>query len=212
MPILDAPIALADVSDALSEPASPKPTRPSSFIERVQPWVEVFSKLATSAVFLLAFAQYYGAGQDQKRERSLQLVDQWIDGRYPDRMAAVSAHFDARVRATEKEVASIPEDLRERAWQNAENNAFAVLAEPINEQTLAVRRDIDLLLSFFAQAEICVSADLCDAEVAGAYFLVEARSIKADLEPLFSIMRAGLSPTYGKALDDFIILVRPHPK
>lgn len=193
---------------------SPTPPRRARLIERVQPWVEVFSKFATAAVLLLAFAQYYSAGQDQKRERALALVDQWTEGEYPDRLAAISSYFQAKWAVAKTEINALPdqsERVRKHAENNAKQNIFQALAEPTDDQSKAVRRDIDLLLRFFAQAEICVSAQLCDAGVAGSYFLVEAQSMQTELAPLFQILRSGVAPTYGKALDDFIILVRTVP-
>jgi hypothetical protein len=207
-----APIALAEVVDALSEAEPPTPPQRARLIERLQPWVEVFSKLATAAVLVLAFAQYYSAGQDQKRERALNLVDQWTEGGYSDRLAAISSHFQTKWSAAQKEIDALPvrdAELLKRAKANAEHNIFQELAEPSDAESVAVRKDIDLLLRFFAQAEICVSAQLCDAGVAGSYFLVEARSIQTELDPLFTIMRESVAPTYGKALDDFIALVGP---
>ena len=209
-----APIALAEAADALSEGEKSDPPPRARLIERVQPWVEVFSKLATAAVLFLAFAQYYSAGQDQKRERALALVDQWTEGEYPDRLAAISSYFQAKWAVAKTEINALPdqsEDVRAHAERNAEQSIFQALAEPDDDPSKAVRRDIDLLLRFFAQAEICVSAQLCDAGVAGSYFLVEARSMQTELATLFQIMRSGAAPTYGKALDDFIILVRPVP-
>lgn len=209
-----APIVLAEAVDVLSEEKQPTPPPRARLIERLQPWVEVFSKLSTVAVLLLAFAQYYSAGQNQKRERALALVDQWTEGEYPDRLAAISSYFQAKWAVAKTEINALPEqseDVRMHAENNAKENIFQALAEPADEPSKAARRDIDLLLRFFAQAEICVSAQLCDAGVAGSYFLVEAQSMQTELAPLFQIMRSGVTPTYGKALDDFIILVRPVP-
>lgn len=217
-PSKDPQIALAEIGEALADqsPApdpeqldAPRPA-PLPFIERLQPWVEIFSKIATVAVLALAFLQYYNAGLDQKRERALRLVDQWIDSGYPDRLANINDYFASSFRAARREISSLPDEkTRQRALANARDNTFLFLVEPSSPVTEQTRKDIDLLLRFFAQADICVSARLCDAEVAGAYFLVEARSTRQGLDPLFKIMREGAFPTYGKALDDFIRQVTP---
>ncbi len=216
----DPAIALAELGEALSDRAPGTQPRqipdhalpPQPFIDRLQPWVEVFSKIATVAVLALAFLQYYNAGLDKKRERSLQLVDQWIEGGHADRLANVNDYFAASFRSARLEIEVLRDkEMQELARKNADLNTFLFLAEPPSPATEAIRKDIDQLLRFFAQAEICIAAELCDPEVARAYFLVEARSIRTELDPLFKILRAGALPTYGRALDDFIRQVEPEP-
>lgn len=173
------------------------------------PWVDVLSKIATVAVLGLAVLQFYETGRERQRERALQLVDQWVVAGNADRLARINAHLQAVAFAAQREIDALPEAMRSRAWDNATANMFQALAEPSDPATEAVRKDIDMLLQFFAQAEICVASKLCDTDVARAYFLVEARSIRTELAPMIANLREGGQKSYGVALDSFLTKVGP---
>lgn len=171
--------------------------------------MDVLSEIATVAVLLLAVLQFYESGREQQRERAMQLVDQWIEAGNPDRLARISAHLQAVNAAAGTEIDRLPEAMRPRAWENAERNMFLALATPSDAVTVAVRKDVDVLLRFFAQAEICVASRLCDADVARAYFQVEARSIRQELAPLINLLREDGQTSFGVALDSFLRKVAP---
>lgn len=164
-------VSLPDVCQGLTDPANmPAPPTPA-MVERLQPWVEVFSKLATVAVLLLAFLQYYDSAQDKKRERAMQLVQEWVENKHPEGLTRVSGYVEAAVRTAKPQIEALPSELQERAWDNVRENTFKALVLPQSADEQEVRTAIDALLRFFARAEICVSSGLCDVEVMRSYFL-----------------------------------------
>lgn len=172
------------------------------------PWIEVFSKLATVAVLILAVWQYYEAGQDKKRERSLQLVAEWFETGQPEHLAQVSEYLFSAAQESQFTIAALPETMRERAWKNAENNTFGALISPYQPLTMQTRKNIDKLFRFFVRLEICLSSRLCDKPVARDYFLVEAQSLSKELTPFISRMRSSGYPNYGKAVESFVETVK----
>jgi hypothetical protein len=170
-------------------------------IDRAAIWVDVASKVAAVLLVFFALLQYYEAGREKQRERSLQLVDRWLETDNPSRLARISQYLEIAAKEASDEVASVGEELYDRAWQNATRNMFAAIAEPVTDPARNVRGDIDVLMQFFSQAEACVSSNVCDPDVVQAFFEVEARSIRKELDPLIVMLRADSLPNYGFALD-----------
>jgi hypothetical protein len=173
-------------------------------IHLVAVWVDVASKVAAVLLVFFALLQYYEAGREKQRERSIQLVDRWIENGNPGRLARISQYLELATIEASEEVDAVSKELRERAWQNATQNVFAAIAKPTTDPAKQVRNDIDTLMQFFSQAEACVASNLCDPDVAQAFFEVEARSIRKELDPLFAMLRADALPNYGFALDSLL--------
>jgi hypothetical protein len=202
------------VSDKAAGPLQLKTKRPrqeaaqaSRRIDRIAPWVDVLSKVATVAVLVLAVLQFIETGREKQRERAMQLVDQWVDEGNPERLARISGHLKAVASEASQEIAALPQDMQARAWDNVAANMFKALSRPEDDGSVAVRNDIDALLRFFTRAEVCVASGLCDMAVARAYFGVEARSIRKELDPLFAMERAEAQPAFGLSLDRFLAMV-----
>jgi hypothetical protein len=179
------------------------------FLSRIAPAVDIASKMATVAVLGLAFWQYYEAGQDKKRERSLQLVSAWVDDGQPERIARVSAFLYQKAAAARAQIEILPEIMREKAWENANERIFLSLVTANDATASNARVDIDNLFRFFVRVEICVSSGLCDANVARDYFLIEAQSLTTDLAPFLALVRESGLPNYGKAVEAFVSQVMP---
>lgn len=208
-PPASAQVSLTDVCQGLTDGAPTDAPPAPAMVERLLPWVEVFSKLATVAVLLLAFLQYYDGTQDKKRERAMQLVQDWVENGQPEGLTRVSGYVEAAARAVKPQIEALPSELQERAWDNARENTFTTLVVPQSPEEKEVRAAIDALLRFFARAEICVSSGLCDPEVTRSYFLIEARSMHTELAPFIARMRKSGVNDYGRALDALLFEIAP---
>jgi len=205
-------VQLQGITDELSGPNAENPqegaTRAAHGEWKVPLWVtqscDIFAKISTVAVLVLAWWQYYQAGIDKTRERAMEMVTEWVEGGQAERLARVSEYLHSAATQAQAQIDAMPEAARERGWENAEKVTFGGLAEPPSAEIRALRRDIDQIFSFFTRAEICVSSDLCDAEVMRAYFLVEARSLTTELTPFIARVRDSGYPSYGAATEAFV--------
>lgn len=208
-PVAPVQIDLNEVCQGLAESPGINAGPPPALVERVLPWVEVFSKLATVAVLFLGFLQYYDSGKDKKRERAMTLVQEWVTSENPARLTEVSAFIERSARMVKPQIEALPTDLQERSWNNWRKNTLAALVTPKTDETKDIRAAIDGLFRFFARAEICVSSGLCDPEVMRSYFLIEARSMHTELSPFIARMRESGLNDYGRALDAFLFEIAP---
>lgn len=194
--------ALPGLAQTLSE--APPLKGSVGLMAKIAPWVDISAKIATVAVLGLAVGQYYKAGQDAKRERSLQLVAEWVEDGQPERIAAINSFLLNAAAAARPQVAALPETMRDKAWANANESILESLVARDNPQAATTRSDIDRLFGFFVRVDICVSSGLCDADVARDYFLVEAQSLTTELAPLVAKLRQAGQPGYGRAAEAFV--------
>ena len=100
------PSVLEDRKDA-DAPVN-NPTR----ISIVSTYVDLAAKLGTLLFLGLAFLQYSDSGADRKRERTLALVDEWIDQTHASRYSNVSNHLRDTWIEVQPEVDKLPEGAR----------------------------------------------------------------------------------------------------
>lgn len=182
---VDVDLDTRDEEDASRGPATRRPMDPVkdssdrvSLLTRAEQVMRIAASLGVATAAILAVIEYSNANEDNRRERALEIVRDWQTEANTDRYTAVQEFVEAKV--TEPALQASLGQLSERALADAQTNLGRAWTTTLRNSSepaeQALERDIDRLMLFFAQMEICISSQLCNAEVLQAYFELEVSS------------------------------------
>ena len=177
-----------DPSDADEESRVPPTRRPveprkdsaekPTVLTRAEQVMRIAASLGVAAAAILGVIEYSNANEDNRRERSLEIVRDWQTETNINRYTAVQEFVESKVTepALKRQLAELPPEALPDAQANLGRAWPAARRDSANADDRRMERDIDRLMLFFAQMEICISSNLCNAEVLRAYFDLEVSS------------------------------------
>lgn len=168
--------------DETEHPKTRRPVEPakdgadrSSLLTRAEQVMRIAASIGVATAAMVAVSEYISANDDKRAERSLEIVRDWQTGAHTNRYTAVQEFVEAKV--TEPALQASLAQLSDAALADAQSNLgkawTAALRSSSDPADRAIERDIDRLMLFFAQMQICVKAELCDEVVLKAYFDLE---------------------------------------
>ncbi|WP_299828211.1 hypothetical protein [uncultured Roseobacter sp.] len=187
-PDLDVDVEGANDRDVDEEGHAPPTRRPiepgkdnaerSTLLTRAEQLMRIAASLGVAAAAILGVIEYSNANEDNRRERSLEIVRDWQAETNVQRYTSVQEFVESKV--TEPTLKAQLQVLSPEALPDAQANLgrawTAALRDSSAPQDRQIERDIDRLMLFFAQMEICIASELCNAEVLRAYFDLEVSS------------------------------------
>jgi hypothetical protein len=82
----------------------------------------------------------------------------------------------------------------------------AVVPTSATSTQLGLVPDLDMLIGFFAELQVCIQAKLCEAQTARDYFQAYARTLYCLHEPFIRWKSTSYSQGYGNGLREFVRL------
>lgn len=143
---------------------------------RFEQTARIAASIGVAGAAIIGVIEYISANEDIRRERSLNIVQDWQADGQIDRFSRLQNFVEDKLENTTPLPATLPPDLLLRAYQNLGYNWMVDLRAEDGADSLVIEKSVDRLALFFGQMETCISADLCNAKVLEAYFGTEARS------------------------------------
>ena len=171
-------------------------------LRRLTGVLDVGLKLGTVVVAVLAVLEYGNIKQAKRQESSFQIVSDWDELGYAQRHIRVRNAFDTQRVRVARQVENLDIALHEKAWENAKANFFSRLLDPPDKGAMDLRNDIDSLFAFYARVDSCISARICDGQIAKAFLGPEVSSFVRVTEPFIAALRAGSVKDYGMGAEN----------
>lgn len=133
----------------------------------------ISASLGVAGAAIFGVIEYISSNEDIRRERSLGFVESWQDGGHIDRYTRIQTYVETQLKTSTLPLQSLPAEIQARAYQNLGYNWVVDLRSTDEPEAKTIEADIDRLTLFFAQMDICISAELCNADVLRAYFSSE---------------------------------------
>ena len=165
---------------------------------RLAVFLDFLSRLAILASLVIAGLQYFAYQQDMQIQRTLNFVERFQDGP----VGQAQRGLTTALRQVEPAVQDIKTSGLEGLGANAAYTEIRrfVIYESNNGQ--GVWRDVDTVVLFLEELEVCVETGLCDERVAIQFFADYAEIFVANFEPYLDD-RSAMAPDFGQKVRAF---------
>lgn len=142
---------------------------------RVEQYTRIAASLGVALAAITGAYQYVEANEDNRRERSLEIVRNWQSETNIERYTAIQAFVEGKVNepTLKAQLQVLSPDALPDAQANLGRAWTAALRDSDAPEDKRIERHIDRLMLFFAQMEICIDSELCNAKVLRDYFELE---------------------------------------
>lgn len=172
--------------------------------ERAESTFRMLSLIAIAVSAAVSALNFYQGYLDTKKERAIALMSQWQSSGARDTYASLGDVLAPAI----TDVGPIPSDLPEQAKQLVRKRIGADLLEALKSGNLddqeGIATQIDTVVVFFSEIEFCLRAKLCDEALLKDYFGTEVTVFWDYFQTYAFEQRAGLYPTYGKAVEQLV--------
>lgn len=186
-------------------PATAKPTGTGTRLERVESIFRIVSLVAISTSVVLAAIQFYQGRVDDRRARSVELINRWQSSEESVAFARLSTALQMRLASLETIEGQVTPGAM-RAIKHRIGDAL-VLEWSTSQGPPGWEEDLDSLFTFYSEVHFCIRAELCDAPLLEAYFGNDAVDFWEYFQPYAELRRNSYYPNYGRALDDFVAAI-----
>ena len=176
----------------------------SGFWGAVERGTRIAASIGVAGAAIIGVIEYIGSNEDVRRERSLEVVQDWQSGKMTDRFTRVQAFVEAQLETSTLPPASLPDELLAKAHENLGYNWMVDARASAGQSPPAIETDVDRLTLFFARMEICIEADLCNAEVLNAYFNSEATTFWQYFQGYARLRREANYADYGRPVNALV--------
>ncbi|MEM1148990.1 MAG: hypothetical protein AAGI03_00325 [Pseudomonadota bacterium] len=186
-------------------PATAKSTGTGTRLERIESMFRIVSLVAISVSVVLTAFQFYQGRIDDRRARSVELMNRWQGSEESVAFARLSTALQTRLDSLDTIKGQVtPGAMRAIKYRIGD----ALVLEWSNGQgPPGWEEDLDLLFTFYSEVQFCIRAELCDAPLLEAYFGNDAIDFWEYFQPYAELRRNSYYPNYGRALDDFVAAV-----
>lgn len=189
-------------SGAVSKTRKSEDPEPLGFLAQFDRMARITASIGVAGAAVIGVLQYIASNEDVRSERSLEVVREWKSDDMADRYTRVQDFVAQKLENTADELRALPDEARDRALINL-GRVWVIQLRATGDPT-GLERDIDQLTAFFAQMEVCIKADLCEAEVLKVYFAEEVLSFWAYFEGYALLRRKNNYGGYGTAVDRLV--------
>lgn len=159
-------------------------------------WIDIVAKVGAIAVVGFGVYQYLDSKQVQRIDRTQKLMEEYSsDGLQADRRK-IERTLRAHLPAIER-LRALP--LSDRAAAAANSDIVLFLVRESNAGS-GLSAEIDSVFAFFDRVVTCVENELCEKEVAKAYFLNEDKWLFHDFQPYVEERRKN-NPGFANAAE-----------
>lgn len=213
--LLDRSEADNNVSEGEEEQGTERPRRQdqgskrttSRRLDKLESVLRSASLVAISISVMLAAFQYYQSRVDERKERSVALMNSWRGSEERVAYYRLSEALELRLEASGPLVANVtPAALVQikynigealiEAWSTGEGGYDGWYG------------DIDSIFDYFSEVEFCIQAGLCDESLLLSYFGREASDFWEYFQSFAVDRRATYFPDYGASLQSFVERLR----
>jgi hypothetical protein len=201
----------ATIAEDIADPVGSTELRPNvggyastDVWDRREQIVRILAAIAVSFSAILAAWQFWESKLDEKRERSLAILNQWQAG--PEREAY--RRLAEAVTTTIGETGPLPSGLAPEAYSLAVNGLGNMTMDRLASGGVGYdgdwRVDVDALVDFYSTMEFCMNAGLCDDAILRTYFAPSVTSFWGYFAPFAETKRRQHYPQYGVEIDKLI--------
>lgn len=175
-----------------------QPTGSASWPKSILDWVELTFKVIAISGSLLAVYQYFDVKQENRVKQTMEQLRVFNDERLQDariKLRTTWDNYETEIKFINKQRVATDQD---------KTKIHTTLVLPVIKQ-YKLTRDIDLLVDFFENLQVCTQNRICDRQVAQDLFCSYADSFYNFHRPWIEAERKVI-PGYAKRLQEFVKL------
>lgn len=172
-------------------------TSPKSFLpENLGGWVDLVAKAGAILVIAFGVYQFLETQRATRVTRTQDLMIRYSSEPVRDAREAISGVLRDNAQAI-RQVRSVA--LQPSAAAEAHKDLVQYFVNESRGGT-GLASEIDTLIDFYRTVEVCVAQELCEANVAVAYFSDDARRLIENFRP-YVVERRALAPEYAVSVE-----------
>lgn len=170
-------------------------------------WTYAWSGFAVRLLIVVggifSVLQYLDTREENRVERTLQLIELWEQPEFQAAQQAISVRLDA-LNAQFGELLDRNATAEERAVYFDRIGAAAMQADGGTMPVEEFRAHFDRMLYFLNRMAFCVDGNLCSKRVVDGYFGDFAKSFWTYFGGYIEEQRGGIAPNYGAPLEQYV--------